>query len=199
MSDLARGDVATTFGGGRFNSPNDLTVRADGTVYFTDPNFQRGRRPDELAGTTGVFRVSDGQVFLVDDTVAQPNGVALSPDGRFLYVGGSADNRIFRYPVNADGSTGRRTEFATITEPDGVTVDCAGNLYWASFNDGRIHVLSPAGAELGTIGAGRNTTNAAFSDADGRTLYITSGTPTTDGPGAFALYRIRLGIPGNPF
>ncbi|MDW5325039.1 SMP-30/gluconolactonase/LRE family protein [Plantactinospora sp. KLBMP9567] len=194
LSDRSRSSLASGFQGRRFNSPNDLTVRADGTIYVTDPNFQRGNRPDELGGMTGVFRVSDGEVFLVDGTVSQPNGIVLSPDETTLYTGGNADNTIFRYDLMPDGSTGRRTTFASLAGPDGATVDCAGNIYWASYTDGRIHVFAPSGEKLGTISAGRNTTNAAFGGPDGRTLFITSGTW-----GDFGLYQVELNVPGSPY
>ncbi|MEH1125277.1 SMP-30/gluconolactonase/LRE family protein [Micromonospora sp. CPCC 206061] len=190
----ARDVVVQTFQGLRFNSPNDLTVRGDGTVYFTDPSFQRGDRADEMAGRTGIFRVSGDEVFLVDDTVAQPNGIVLSPDGNTLYVGGNSAGRIYRYPVFTDGTTGPRTEFAALSGPDGATIDCAGNLYWASYVDGKVHVFAPDGRALGTISAGRNTTNAAFGGADGRTLFITSGTW-----GDFGVYQIELNVPGWPY
>jgi gluconolactonase len=194
LADGTRGAVVQTFQGRRFNSPNDLTVRADGTVYFTDPNFQRGNRADEMAGRTGVFRVSGGEVSLVDDTISQPNGVVLSPDGNTLYVGGNSAGKIYKYPVLADGTTGPRTEFANVSGADGATIDCAGNLYWASYSDGKVHVFAPDGRELGTVSAGTNTTNAAFGGADGRTLFITSGTW-----GNFGVYQIRLNVPGWPY
>lgn len=199
LADRARAVLAREYRGAQFNSPNDLTVRGDGTVYFTDPNFQRGGRPDQLGGTTGVYRVRHsragaGTVSLVDAGVAQPNGIVLSPDEKTLYVGGNAGNRIFRYQVLSDGSTGPRTDFAALRGPDGATVDCAGNVYWASYNDGRVHVFDPAGRQLGTIAAGRNTTNVAFGGADRRTLFVTSGTT-----GDFGLYSVRLNVPGNPF
>lgn len=194
LADGTRSVLAQTFQGRRFNSPNDLTVRGDGTVYFTDPTFQRGNRPDEMAGRTSVFRVNGDGVFLVDDTIAQPNGVVLSPDGGTLYVGGNSAGKIYKYPVLADGSTGPRTEFANVSGPDGATIDCAGNLYWASHSDGRVHVFAPDGTALGTVTAGANTTNAAFGGADGRTLFITSGTW-----GNFGVYQIRLNVPGWPY
>jgi gluconolactonase len=194
LSGAARTVVAASFQGRAFNSPNDVTVRADGVVYFTDPNFQRGRRADEMNGRTGVFRVAGGQVTLVDDTVRQPNGIALSPDGHTLYVGAYQENRIYSYPVQPDGSTGGRTVFATIAGPDGVTVDCAGNLYWVSHTEGRVHVYSPAGAELGTISSGPEATNAAFGGPDRRTLFITAGRT-----GDYGIYRIPLGVPGYPY
>lgn len=199
LSDRARGVIATDFGGRKLNSPNDLTIRRDGTIYFTDPSFQRANRADEQGRRTRVFRIRPGvtgaaAITVVDDGVRQPNGIVLSPDEQTLYVGGNADNRIFRYRVLADGSTGPRTDFAPITGPDGATVDCAGNVYWTSYNDGLVHVFNPAGSKLGTITAGRNTTNVAFGGPDRRTLYITSGVN-----GNFGLYSVRLNVPGNPY
>jgi gluconolactonase len=190
----ARGVVADNFQGRRFNSPNDLAVHSNGTVYFSDPNFQRGGRSDELAGVTGVYRVSNGQVSLVDDSLAQPNGVVLSPDQQTLYVGAFNAGKIFKYEVLADGSTGARTEFASVNSPDGGTIDCAGNVYWASHNEGGVHVFAPDGRELGTITAGANATNAAFGGPDGRTLFITSGRT-----GAYSVYRTELNVPGLPY
>jgi sugar lactone lactonase YvrE len=195
LADRSRTTVASDYGGRQFNSPNDLTVAADGTVYFTDPDYQRGNRPDAMGGLTGVFRVRNGQVELVDSTLREPNGIALAPDGRTLYVAAMGTNQIYRYPVGADGTLGARSLFTSMNGPDGVTVDCAGNLYWASNPEGTIHVYAPTGAQLGTISVGRSTTNAAFGGADGRTLFITSGTPST-GSG---LYSVHLNLPGNPY
>ena len=200
VTDRSRTVVADTYQGRHFNSPNDVTIAADGTVYFTDPNYQRANRPDEMSGMTGVFRVRDGVVELVDGTLAQPNGIALAPDGATLYVAATATNQIFRYPIDPDGRIGARTPFATISTPDGVTVDCAGNLYWVSNNEGVIHVFAPDGRRLGTISAGRNSTNVAFGGPDRRTLFITSGTPATwSQPANFGIYSIELNLPGNPY
>ncbi|WP_233160004.1 SMP-30/gluconolactonase/LRE family protein [Actinophytocola xanthii] len=201
--DLATGTrttIAATYQGRLFNSPNDVTVAANGTVYFTDPNFQRGNRPDQMSGRTGVFRVTNGVVTLIDDTIRQPNGIELSPDGRTLYVGGNASGRIYRYPVNADGSTGPRSDFTPLGGTDGGTIDCAGNVYQTTFGDGKVHVFSPDGQSLGTISAGRNATNLAFGGPDRRTLYITSGTPSSGGnTGNFGLYTVHLNVPGWPY
>ena len=195
LSDGTRSTVVAGPAGRAFNSPNDLTVAADGTVYFTDPSFQRGTRADEQGGRTRVLRLRGGVVSTVDDTLRLPNGIVLSPDGRTLYVGAFGENMIFKYAVAVDGTIGARTAFARIPAPDGATIDCAGNLYWASYQDGFIHVLSPAGREIGRISAGPQTTNAAFGDVDGRTLYITSSSAGN----TFGLYRIRLLLPGSPY
>ncbi|GAB3805898.1 SMP-30/gluconolactonase/LRE family protein [Micromonospora zhanjiangensis] len=196
LDDLSRTVVAANYQGRAFNSPNDVAVRSDDVVYFTDPNFQRGNRPDQMGGRTGVFRVAGGQVSLVDDTLRQPNGIALAPDGGTLYVGAYGENKIYRYAVQPDGSTGPRSVFVNyVGGPDGATLDCAGNVYWASGFDGLVHVYSPAGTQLGTIRAGgTGTTNVAFGGPDRQTLYITSG-PTNDS----GLYAVRLNVPGYPY
>lgn len=194
LADSSREVVAADFLGAAFNSPNDVTVGSGGVIYFTDPDFQRGARADAMRGRTSVFRVAGGTVSLVDDGLREPNGIALSPDGRTLYVGAYGDNKIYRYPVRADGSTGPRTLFASVAGPDGATIDCAGNVYWASGGDGLVHVFNPAGARLGTIASGAGTTNVAFGGADRRTLFITSGRTGDSG-----LYGVRLGVPGYPY
>jgi gluconolactonase len=195
-----RTTIAANYQGHLFNSPNDITVGANGTVYFTDPDFQRANRPDQMAGRTSVFRVSDGVVTLIDDTIREPNGIELSPDGTILYVGGNGTGKVYRYPVNLDGSTGSRSDFVSLGGTDGGTVDCAGNVYQATYGDGKVNVFSPSGQSLGTISAGRNATNVAFGGPDRQTLYITSGTPSTGGnTGNFGLYSIHLNVPGWPY
>jgi gluconolactonase len=194
LADLSRGSVAGHFEGAAFNSPNDVTIRSDGVIYFTDPNFQRGNRPDAMRGRTSVFRISGGTVSLIDDSLKQPNGIALSPDGGTLYVGAYGENKIYSYAVRADGSTAERKQFVAVAGPDGGTIDCAGNVYWTSGADGLVHVFSPAGAKLGTIASGSGTTNVAFGGPDRKTLFITSGRTGNSG-----LYSINLGVPGYPY
>lgn len=121
-----------------------MTAGADGTVYFTDPDFQRANRADQMSGRTSVFRVRDGVVSLIDDTIREPNGIELAPDGKTLYVGGNATGKIYKYPVNTDGSTGLRSDFASVAGTDGGTIDCAYNVYQATFGDGKVHVFSAA-------------------------------------------------------
>ncbi|WP_433318483.1 SMP-30/gluconolactonase/LRE family protein [Micromonospora sp. CA-269861] len=196
LSDRTRSTVAAGYQGRAFNSPNDVAVRSDGVVYFTDPNFQRGNRPDQMSGRTSVFRVSNGQVSLVDDQLRQPNGISLSPDGTALYVGAYSENKIYKYAVQPDGSIGARSVFVSyIGGPDGGTIDCAGNVYWASGGDSLVHVYSPAGTQLGTIRSGNSgTTNVAFGGPDRQTLFVTSGRWGDSG-----LYSVRLNIPGYPY
>jgi gluconolactonase len=185
--DGTRTPLALRYRSRRFNSPNDLTVRSDGTIYFTDPDWQLGPRVSET-GTTGVYRVDpSGVVWLVDDQLQQPNGIALSPDERTLYVGSAGDD-VFAYPVAVDGSVGERDVFASPGASDGMAVDCAGDLYVTSGS--AVHVFAPDGNPLGQIAVAGEPSNAAFGGADRRTLYITAGD---------ALYAIQLAIAGLPY
>lgn len=170
------------FEGARFNSPNDLVARSDGTVYFTDPPFGL-TGPREL-DFNGLFRVTpDGRAHAewrgtID---SRPNGVALSPDERVLYVDDTAAALVRAYDVAPDGSTSGERIFATGTpNADGMTVDAHGNLY-VSTNDG-VAVFAPDGARWGTLPIPQVPTNCAFG-GDGRTLYVTAGG---------AVYAVRL-------
>ena len=147
-------------------------------------------RPDQ--GVPGLRRPV---VSLIDDALRQPNGIVLSPDGGTLYVGGNGENKIYKYAVQPDGSTGPRSVFVNyVGGPDGGTIDCAGNVYWTS-GDGLVHVYSPNGSQLGTIRSGSSgTTNVAFGGSDRRTLFVTSGRTNDSG-----LYSVRLNVPGYPY
>jgi gluconolactonase len=178
---------ALTYMGKHFNSPNDLTVRSDGMVYFTDPDWQLAGRTNETM-MTGVYRVtSDDTVELVDGTLNKPNGITLSLDEHTLYVGSSAPE-IRAYPVNADGSVGASTVFASPGGSDGMAIDCAGNLYVAGGND--VKVFAANGNSLGSIAVAGTTSNVAFGGTDAKTLYITAGN---------TLYSIALQVPGLPY
>lgn len=188
-----RTPVAEAYEGQRFNSPNDLTIRADGTIYFTDPDYQA---PDpNPQPVTGVYRVApDGTVDLFESGLGQPNGVSLSPGEDVLYVthlGG-----IMRYDIMADGSVATPgTSFGNVSGGDGMAVDCAGNLYVTVHSQGRIAVLSPTAEDLGQIDVAPQVTNAAFGGNDMQTLYITAGNPDAGN----ALYSVDLQIPGLPY
>jgi len=177
---------ALTYMGDHFNSPNDLTVRADGTIYFTDPDWQLGGRTSETE-ITGVYRIPPGGApVLVDGTLDKPNGIALSPDQQTLYVT-SAGQNLMAYPIAADGSTGAGTVLASPGGSDGMAVDCAGNLYVTA---GSVRVFDPQGSELGSISLAESPANVAFGGTDRRTLYITART---------GLYSIELNVPGYPY
>jgi gluconolactonase len=188
----ARTDLMLTYMGKHFNSPNDVTVRSDGTIYFTDPNYQLGGRTDELK-MTGVYRVSPaGDVSLVDDKQQQPNGITLSVDEKILYVS-TAQNRINKYAVNADGTVGAPTLFVNASS-DGMVMDCAGNLYTTNAGPGSIDIYSPAGMKIGSITGAGSVTNVAFGGPDRKTLYITSS------PGqSAAIYSAQMQVPGFPY
>jgi gluconolactonase len=175
------------FEGKRFNSPNDLTVRSDGTIYFTDPDWQLAGRDNET-GMTGVYRVSPAlEVSLVIGTLPRPNGIALSPDEKTLYVGANQSD-VLAFPVNEDGSVGPSAPFVSSGASDGLTVDCAGNLYVTA--GGEVKVYAPDKSSLGSISVAEGPANVAFGGEDRRTLYITART---------GLYSIRLEVPGLPY
>ena len=182
----------------RLNSPNDLVYKSDGSLYFTDPPFGLPKVFDDARKETpfsGVYRLDkDGALRLLTADLTGPNGLAFSPDERFLYVDNWDVNRkvIMRYPVRPDGSLGSGEVFADATRShpgeqawDGLKVDEAGNVY-AAGPEG-IWVLSPEGKHLGIIKAAETPANFAWGDDDGRTMYITART---------GLYRVRLNIPG---
>jgi gluconolactonase len=179
--------VVDNVGGKTFNSPNDVVVRSDGTLYFTDPDFQLGNRTS-ATGKKGVYRVSpDKTVSLVDDTFGEPNGITLSPDETVLYVADYNGNVVRSFAVAADGSTSGRKDFATVSSPDGFAMDCLGNLYVASGTPGAIQVFAPSGTKVGSVTVASSLSNMAFGGADGKTLYITAGK---------ALYSLDMNLPG---
>jgi len=172
-------------GSAHFNSPNDLVVRADGNVYFTDPDWQLGSRVSET-GEEGVYRVTPaGDVVPLDDGFDKPNGVTLSPDEATLYVGARSGG-IFRFGLDAAGAVVDKVQFAP-GATDGMVVDCAGNVY---VTDGDIIVFDPSGTELGRITVDRTPSNVAFGGADRKTLYVTGGD---------TLFEIALNVPGMPY
>jgi gluconolactonase len=182
----ARTTLPLTYMGDHFNSPNDVTVRSDGTIYFTDPDWQLGGRANET-GMTGVYRVAPGGTpELVEGTLDKPNGIALSPDERVLYVG-SSGNDVMRYDVADDGSTSGGRVFASPGGSDGMTVDCAGNLYVTA---GSVRVFDPEGNELGTITTAESPTNVAFGGSERKTLFVTAQS---------GVYAIEMNVAGKPY
>lgn len=173
-----------------FNSPNDLTIRADGTIYFTDPNWNCGNECPQGGANNRVYRVTAaGVAQAIDPPHDKPNGIALSPDGNTLYVGGN-DAGIKKYALAADGTIGAMTDFAAQQGVDGMTVDCAGNVYATVNGDGKVVVFSPSGAPLGEFTGLTSATNVAFGGADRKTLYITH---------ELSLKSVTLEVPGYPY
>lgn len=181
--------IVSEVGGKKFNSPNDLAISSTGHVYFSDPDWQLGTRPNET-GVTGVYWVKpDKSVALVDGTLNKPNGISLSPDDQTLYVG-SLDNNVYAFAVDKSGKPGARRVFAKVEGPDGMAVDCAGNLYVTSHGPGKIEVFAPSGKKLTTIDVAPKTTNAAFGGPERKTLYITAGS---------GVYALPSQVPGFPY
>ena len=188
--------LAEGFDGRRLNSPNDVVYRSDGTLFFTDPPFGLPGGfddPDKELAFSGVFAVRDGRVTLVTDELEGPNGLAFSPDERYLYVGNWDSDRkvVTRYELRADCQvTDARVLFDMTAADgedaiDGLKVDRAGDVY--ACGPGGIWIVSPAGEHLGTLRLPEAPHNLAWGDEDARTLYVTALT---------SVYRIRLGIPG---
>jgi len=185
--------VADRFQGKRFNSPNDLVYASNGTLYFTDPPFGLPKfydDPRKELPFSGVYRVKHGKVSLLSRELKGPNGIALSPDERFLYVGNwdPSAKVVLRFPVRRDGSVGSPESFIDLTQLipgeealDGLKVDRTGNVYLSA--PGGVWIFSAAGKHLGTIRAPRPIHNFAWGGDDGRTLYLTARD---------TLYRIPL-------
>jgi len=189
--DGSRMRIVGEFQGQPFNSPNDLAISRDGTIWFTDPDFQRKAAPGGQ-DKTRVYRVgTDGNVSVVDETIANPNGIALSPDGNTLYVTGGGEQGLLRAYTLADGQPqGHRDLVTDAVVPDGVAIDCLGNIYLTEHTRQRVRVVSPEGKPLATIAVDANVTNAAFGGPERRTLFLT---------GAGAVWSIPLDVAGLPY
>jgi gluconolactonase len=173
--------VANSFQGKRLLRPNDVIVKSDGTIYFTDPGGTAA--PDEWDVTlSGVYRVSAdlGSMSLVIDDMVRPNGLAFSPDERVLYVADSRRRHVRAYDLQPNGTAAMETSrvFADLGGPepgvpDGIKVDTAGNLY--SGGGGGLYIIDSKGKKLGRIVHGQPaTTNVAFGGDDWKTLYFTT-------------------------
>jgi gluconolactonase len=188
--------LADRYEGRRLNSPNDLVYKADGSLYFTDPPFGLPKvydDPRKELPYSGVFRWSDGRLQLLATDLAGPNGLAFSPDEKFLYVTNwdTAHKVVTRYEVAADGTLRNGRVFFDLTSApgeealDGIKVDRSGNLFVSG--PGGVWIVSAEGRPLGTIRAPELPANMAWGDADGRTLYMTGRT---------SVYRLRLQVGG---
>lgn len=177
--------------GKRLNSPNDLVVKSDGSIYFTDPRYGVSKEKEEL-GFYGVYRLApDGKLTLLVKDMVQPNGISLSPDEQKLYVNNSEAGYIAVFDLNSDGTVSKERVFAELKDsgktgvPDGLKVDVEGNVY--STGAGGVWIFSPSGKLLGRIFVPEMATNLAWGDRDYKTLYITASK---------SLYRMRLKIAG---
>lgn len=183
--------LADRYQGKRLNSPNDLVVKSDGSIYFTDPSYGVTKEQEEL-GFYGVYRLaSDGKLTLLVKDLVLPNGIAFSPDEQKLYVNNSEAGYIAVFDMKPDGTVTNQQLFAELKDasqggvPDGLKVDVEGNVY--STGPGGVWIFSPDGKLLGKISVPETATNLAWGESDRKTLYITASK---------SLYRIRLKIAG---
>jgi gluconolactonase len=193
--------LSSGFEGKKFSGPNDIAIRADDGIYLTDNNFglrDAGKNPDKQM-PNGVWLLKDGKsIRLLDDEQlgGVPNGVALSPDEKYLYL--SAAPKIWRYQVRPDGTLGSRVLFSEGPGiADGMKVDVKGNLYsTGGGSPGLVRIMDPTGKLIGYLNMPAYgvepkrqicATNVAFGEADHRTLFIAA---------CDAVYKIRLTNPG---
>lgn len=178
--DGGRQVVVDKWQGKRLNSPNDVVVRSDGLILFTDPPYGLGQRTSEV-GFSGVFSFDEasGRMVLIDDALSRPNGLALSPDERVLFVGDTATQTVWAYDLAADGTaSGKRlvvdvTDDSTPGRVDGLRVDTEGRLWFTC--PGGICVVDPAsGTVLERLTTPKRATNLAWGGADLSELYITA-------------------------
>ena len=193
--DLQMTPFLERFEGKRLNSPNDLVFKSDGSLYFTDPPYGLLKQDDDPAKElkfNGVFRYAGGKLQLLVKDMTRPNGIALSPDEKTLYVANSDEKRKLwmRFDVAADGSVSNGRVFADVTAekdeglPDGMKVDSQGNVY--ATGPGGLWVFAPDGKHLGTIKPPETPANCGWAE-DGKTLYMTART---------SVYRIKLAVAG---
>jgi gluconolactonase len=170
--------LAERYQGKKFNSPNDVVLGPGDALYFTDPTLDLVKGEKQELPFQGVFRLGkDGKVRLLIKDLAQPNGLAFSPDGRKLYVDDSERKDIHVYDVTPDGGVRNGRLFGKMDgpgDPDGMRVDMDGNLYVTGQSG--IWVWDASGKHLGTIVLPEPTANLTWGDPDSRTLYITSST-----------------------
>ena len=189
--------VANSYQGKRINKPNDVVVKSDGSIYFTDPwNIPDLPQPWDL-DYNGVYRVSPdlGTVNLLTRDLFLPNGLAFSPDEKILYIGDSRRTQIFAFDVMPNGLLANQTQRLFVDlkgpepgGPDGFKVDTAGNVYTGG--SGGIYIVDPSGKKLGRIVHGQpQTTNIAFGGDDWKTLYFTTHS---------TLGSVKLKIAGTP-
>ena len=186
--------LADRYEGKRFGGTNDLVVKKDGAIYFTDGfGGLRGRDkdPQKELDFAGIFMWKDGKVTLAIKDIPTPNGLAFSPDEKYLYANGSQNRYLRRYGVQADDTlTNSQMLIDMNSDPapgitDGLKVDTKGNIYESG--PGGIWVLSPDGKHLGTIRTPEFVANVAFGGPDNKTLYIAART---------SIYRVQVNTPG---
>ena len=181
-----RGSIATpdgsldtlvgSYNGKKFNSPNDVVVKSDGTIWFTDPDYGLADRTKEQAGNY-VYRFdrASGKVTVLVKDFDKPNGLCFSPDERRLYIADSGSPRHIRvFTVTAEGALSAGKLFAKLDRggPDGIRCDAEGRI-WSSSGDGA-QVFTPAGKLVARVKLPKAGANLCFGGPDGRTLFVTA-------------------------
>ncbi|MFC5648649.1 SMP-30/gluconolactonase/LRE family protein [Paenibacillus solisilvae] len=185
--------LVESFGGKRLNSPNDIVVKSDGMIYFTDPPYGLSDPSEQEQPCQGVYRLNpdSSELELLYEGLHRPNGLAFSPDESILYVNDSSTQDLFAFDVTAEGTLSHYRLFARMDStvgaggPDGMKVDTEGNVY--ATGPGGIWVYNPAGEALGVLLVPEPAANLGWGGADRRTLYITANT---------SVYAADLSIPG---
>lgn len=182
--------IASRFNGGKLNSPNDVVVKSDGVVYFTDPPY--GIKPEEREQpVNGVYRIfKDGTLDLLVEDFDRPNGLAFSPDESILYIDDSPRRHVRAFDVRSDGTLTNSRVIADMDHPqpgspDGMKIDEEGHLYVTGATG--VWVFEPDGELLGVIATPERPANCAWGDDDRKSLYITAQT---------SLYRVRTKVAG---
>jgi len=188
--------LADNYEGKRFGGTNDVVVKKDGAIYFTDTYGGlrlRENDPRKELDFNAVYMWKDGKLTLLINDIPNTNGLAFSPDEKYLYVNGSRDKYVKRYDVKPDGTLTNGMMFIDISSDptpgitDGLKVDVKGNLWETAA--GGVWIISPDGKHLGTIRTPELAANVEFGDADHKTLYVAART---------SIYKIRVNIPGIP-
>lgn len=183
--------LAESYQGKKLNSPNDVVVRSDGSIYFTDPPY--GIKPGQQEQRIqGVYRLSPDmrELSLVAYDFEKPNGLAFSPDEKTVYINDSARRHIRAFDVASDGFLNNGRLFSDMNvgvpgAPDGMKVDVCGRVYCTGPRG--VWVFDQTGVHLGTVITPEKPANCAWGDSDWRSLYITART---------SVYRIRASTPG---
>ena len=183
--------IAGAYQGNRLNSPNDLVVKSDGEIYFTDPPY--GIQPEEKEQPhNGVYRIlTDGLLELMADDFERPNGLAFSPDESILYIDDSYYRHLRAFDVREDGTLENSRIICDMDHPqpgspDGLKVDEEGHIYVTGATG--VWVFEPDGELLGVIAPPERPANCAWGDEDKKSLYLTAQT---------SLYRIRTTVAGS--
>ncbi len=192
--------LCSHYDGKKLNTPNDIVVKSDGAIYFTDPSGglnlvgHQGHDLQKQIEFEGVYRFdpADSSLTLLEDNMVGPNGLCFSPDESLLYVNDSRERYIRVYDVNPDGTVSNGRTFIELSgvdlgNPDGMKVDVEGNVYCTG--PGGVWIMDPTGKPLGRIGIPEQCANFAWGGADWSTLYFTART---------SVYGMKLNVPGVP-